>query len=145
MVPHQVFGLATSREGKRRLFAVAAAFRGDVSVAAGLVLTAKSGGLARFCCLPLAACRLLDVHLPMVPAQSAPSDFSWPMMAVVELFGLISMVRIRSSCVGFCTRLAFRLSSSNSLILVRTRQLPAMDLPRALFGCTSCAVPIHGT
>ena len=52
-----MFGLATSREGKRRLFAVAAAFRGDVSVAAGLVLTAESGGLARFCCLPLAAGR----------------------------------------------------------------------------------------
>ena len=67
---------------------MAAAFRGDVSVAAGLVLTAKSGGLARFCCLPLAVCRLLDVHLPMVPAQSAPSDFSWPMMAAIELFGL---------------------------------------------------------
>ena len=53
MVLHELFGLATSREGKRRLFAVAAAFRGDVSVAAGLLLTAKSGGLA-----DLAACRL---------------------------------------------------------------------------------------
>jgi len=64
-------------------------------VAAGLVLTANSGG-----CPDFAACRLRDVHRPMMLAESAPSDLSWPLMAAIDLFDSFATVHIRSARVG---------------------------------------------